>query len=225
MQDSSPGLEAPVHTPVPDAVKVQMLATEHWSLLASRGLIWNETFSRAGMFLTSLSAAVVALALVAQIADFGDTFSIFALLVLPVVLLLGIGTFVRLLDAWSEDMWMVMGMNRLRHAYIDLAPDLEKYFIAGHHDDLRGVMQTYNSGSQYRHFRILVSTPVLVGVVNSVLAGVIVALFAEAIDAHPIFYASVGVATSLCAAALMIRVMASWDIGRLPRGYEPHFPQ
>jgi hypothetical protein len=122
-------------------------------------------------------------------------------------------------------MWMVMGMNRLRHAYLDLAPDLEKYFIASHFDDLRGVMQTYNSDNQYRRFRILVSTPVLVGVVNAVLAGVIVALFTESIDAHAIVYASAGVATSLIAAALMIRVMTSRDIGRLPRGYEPHFPR
>ena len=34
---------------VTDAVRLQILATEHWSLLASRGMTWNETFARAGM--------------------------------------------------------------------------------------------------------------------------------------------------------------------------------
>jgi hypothetical protein len=45
---------------------MQILATGHWGLLATRSMIWNEIFMRAGMFLTTLSASIVALALVAQ---------------------------------------------------------------------------------------------------------------------------------------------------------------
>jgi len=52
---------------VPVAVRVQILATEHWSLLATRSMTWSEIFSRAGIFLTVVSASVVALALVARI--------------------------------------------------------------------------------------------------------------------------------------------------------------
>ena len=48
-----------------------LLTTEHWSLLATRNLSWNESFARAGMFLTVLTGAVVALALVAQATAFG----------------------------------------------------------------------------------------------------------------------------------------------------------
>ena len=81
---------------VTDAVRTQILATEHWSLLATRSITWNEVFSRASMFLTMLSAAVVALALVAQATDFGPGFRLFALLVLPVVLLVGVATVIRL---------------------------------------------------------------------------------------------------------------------------------
>ncbi|MGH2382539.1 MAG: hypothetical protein ACRDG7_15155 [Candidatus Limnocylindria bacterium] len=33
---------------IPLAVRLQILSTEHWSLLASRSLAWNESFSRAG---------------------------------------------------------------------------------------------------------------------------------------------------------------------------------
>ena len=50
----------------PLALQLQVLSTEHWSLLASRSLAWNESFSRAGMFLSTLTGAIVALALVAQ---------------------------------------------------------------------------------------------------------------------------------------------------------------
>lgn len=58
----------------PTSVRLQILATEHWSLLATRSLTWTESFSRAQMFLSVLSGAVVALALVAQATSFGDGF-------------------------------------------------------------------------------------------------------------------------------------------------------
>src|SRR5262245_24437288 len=54
------------------SLRAQILATEHWSLLATRSMTWNEIFSRTGTFLTVLSASVVALSLVAQATDFGD---------------------------------------------------------------------------------------------------------------------------------------------------------
>ena len=98
-------------------------------------------FSRAGIFLTVVSASVVALALVAQATDFGDGFYVFALLVLPIVLVLGVGTLVRLGDALTEDVRLVFGMNRLRHAYLEIAPELEPYFVTSHYDDEEGVLE------------------------------------------------------------------------------------
>src|SRR5438874_870936 len=129
---SAPPLPLSDGTRESDAVRAQILATEHWSLLATRTMIWNETFSRASMFLTLLSAAVVALALVAQATAFGEGFRLFALVVLPIVFLLGIGTFSHLAAINDEDFWLVVGMNRLRHAYLEMAPDLEPYFVTGH---------------------------------------------------------------------------------------------
>jgi hypothetical protein len=57
-------------------LRAQILATEHWSLLATRSMTWNEIFSRTGTFLTVLSATVVALSLVAQATDFGNNFRV-----------------------------------------------------------------------------------------------------------------------------------------------------
>src|SRR5918995_4786910 len=100
---TGPGAEPPPTPPagagpaeVTAAMRLQILSTEHWSLLASRSLAWNESFSRAGMFLSALSGAIVALALVAQADQFGEGFRLFALAILPVVLLIGIGTVLRL---------------------------------------------------------------------------------------------------------------------------------
>jgi hypothetical protein len=65
-------------------------------LLAARSLIWNEAMSRATVFLTVLSAAIIALALLADATGFGPHTITATLVLLPVVLLLGIATYVRL---------------------------------------------------------------------------------------------------------------------------------
>ena len=123
----------PPHAPVDeprqpsDAVRVQILATEHWSLLATRSMLWSEAFTRATMFLTALSAAVVALALIAQAAGEEETFTLFVVLLLPVMLVVGLATYVRINRINDEDERLVAGMNRLRRGYLDIAPDLEPY--------------------------------------------------------------------------------------------------
>ena len=67
----------------PDAL--QILTTEHWSLLAARSLVYTEAMSRTSIFVAALSGAVVALALVAQGTEFGSGFVAFSLVLLPVV--------------------------------------------------------------------------------------------------------------------------------------------
>ena len=90
------------HLEVSEAVRVQILATEHWSLLATRNITYGAIYSRASIFLTVVSAAVVALALAAEATEFGDRFYVFALLVLPVAFFIGVGTYIRLGDARIE---------------------------------------------------------------------------------------------------------------------------
>ena len=47
-------------------------------------------------------------------------------------------TDLRVHNASTDDMNLVIGMNRLRAAYAAMAPGLEEYFVAGHHDDQAG---------------------------------------------------------------------------------------
>ena len=168
------------HLDVSEAVRVQILATEHWSLLAARNITYGAIYSRATIFLTVVSAAVVALALVAQATEFGDDFRLFALLVLPVTLFVGVATYIRVLDARLEDIWLVSGMNRLRHAYLEISPGLEPYFVTGHHDDEQGLYETYGPGTGSRFYRLIGETSTLVAVINAALAGVVVGLVANA---------------------------------------------
>ena len=171
------------HVDVSEAVRVQILATEHWSLLATRNITYGAIYNRANIFLTVVSAAVVALALAAEATEFGDRFYMFALLVLPVALLTGVATYIRLVDARIEDFWLLSGMNRLRHAYLDIAPEHEPYFVTGHHDDERGLSETYGPGTENRLLRLLSSTSTLVGVIDAALAGVVGGLVAKAAGA------------------------------------------
>ena len=177
----------PAPTPVPGmsadpdaaarATRLQILSTEHWSLLASRSLAWNESFSRAGMFLSTLSGAIVALALVAQADEFGSGFRIFALVILPVVLLVGVGTLLRLGIANYHEAKCVVGMNRIREAYLEMAPELEPHFVMGTRDDEMGRQATM-AVPQGTSMPVLMlsSTPILVTILDAVLVGAILAI-------------------------------------------------
>jgi hypothetical protein len=185
---------------VTDAVRAQILATEHWSLLATRSMTWNEVFSRASMFITVLSASVVALALVAQATAFGPSFRLFALLVLPVVLLVGVATVIRLADANTDDFGLVLGMNRLRHAYLELAPELEPYFVTEYHDDVASIMRSYGLGYQRGLGRAIAGTPNLVAAIDVVVFGVFAALVAQVLGASDTAAVVAAVVAALVAA-------------------------
>ena len=122
--------------------KLQILSTEHWSLIAARALTYQESLGRVSMFLGVLSGAVIALALIAQVDLFGTTFIAVAIFMLAVVFFIGVAT-IRLLQMLNlDDYTWVVGMNRLRHAYLDLHPELEPYFTTSQYDDVVGSLKT-----------------------------------------------------------------------------------
>ena len=166
-----------------DSVRAQILATEHWSLLSARSIAYNEIFTRSGMLLTIVSATVVALALIGQATDFGSDFRAFSILLLPLVLVIGLTTFVRVADVSIEDVAIVAGMNRLRHAYVEIAPELEPYFVTGTSDDEEGVLKTigHSQPIEVGGIRVVAALPVLVGLIDAVVAGVLAALVVQAI--------------------------------------------
>jgi hypothetical protein len=221
---TGPLLNGAASEPLAADLKLQILATEHWSLLSTRALTWNEAFSRATTFLSALSGAVVALALVASGTAFGNGFVTFALLLLPVLLFAGIGTFVRLTQINGEDVQWVIGMNRLRRAYLEAAPDLEPYFITGSHDDEAGIMATFAAvpgPGGYRHE--FVTMPGLIAVIDGVLAAAIAAIVAFQLGAS----LPVAVLLAIAAAILAVVLLTVHQYRRVvqPRGRtRPRFP-
>ena len=171
------GSASPDAAPTPVQIRLQILSTEHWSLLASRSLAWNESFSRAGMYLSTLSGSIVALSLIVGVDGFSDAFFVVALVVLPVALFVGLGTWLRMGATNYHDAITVAGMNRIRAAYLEIAPDLAPYFVMGVHDDAAGIGVTMAVPPGTPTFvHLIAGTPTLVTVLNGVVAGAIAAL-------------------------------------------------
>jgi hypothetical protein len=128
----------------PPSVRAQLLATEHWSLLATRTTTQNEVLSRITTFLMLVSSSIVGLALIGQVTRFDGRFIAFALVLLGMLVVIGTLTQMRVGNAAIEDLGHVIGMNRLRAAYTELDPAIARYLVTSSHDDDKGVWQTYN---------------------------------------------------------------------------------
>jgi hypothetical protein len=168
-----------VGSPLPDAVRAQLLATEHWSLLGTRSMTWSEVMGRISIHLTVASASLVVLALVAQSSGFGTAFDVLSIGLASAMLVLGTLTNMRVHNATMDDAQLVLGMNRIRAAYLRIDPSLGEYFVTSAHDDEAGLMHTYTMGvERSRVSHILASTTFFMYVVNAIVAGTLGALIA-----------------------------------------------
>ena len=219
--------ELPPRDPVASE-KLQILATEHWSLLATRALTYQEALGRVNIFLAVLSGAVIALALIAQADRFGSTFFAIAIFMLAVVFFVGVATVRRLLMLNHDDYKWVAGMNRLRHAYLDIHPELEPYFITSHFDDLAGNLKTLGLEPASAPllgtvFHGLVTLPGMLGVIVASVGAAIAGLADAGFGAPTSVDLLIG--TLAFAASL---VVIFWSSSRSYRYYgpsvEPRFP-
>jgi hypothetical protein len=211
--------------PTPVQIRLQILSTEHWSLLASRGLAWNESFTRASMFLSTLTGSIVALSLIGGVDGFNDAFFVVALIVLPVVLFVGIGTWFRMGAANYHDAIAVAGMNRIRAAYLEIAPDLAPYFVMGVHDDAPGIgltMAVPPGTAPVVH--LIAGTPTLVMVLNAIVAGAIAGIAAIRFAGTQAL-AAVALAVAMAAIVLAAEFnSARQKIRRSQQAVKPMFP-
>ena len=220
-----PGGHKDPDRPLDDPRALQILSTEHWSLLATRSLSWNESFARAGLFLSVVSATAVALALVAQATSFGPGFIAFALVMLPVDLFVGLATFTRLDEVNGEDAIWVAGMNRIRHAYMEIGPGLAPYFISGTTDDPPGLEKTFGihrPGNVLAHW--IVTMPGMVAVINGVLAGLIVGVAGGAIGGMAMVPSIVAGAVVGILLPVVLAFRSRSSYGWLMGAYRPNFP-
>jgi uncharacterized membrane protein len=79
------------------------LTTEHFTLQGARSQTVSESASRATLYVMAVSSTLVGLGFIGQVSEVGDVFDIFALTVLPTLYVLGLFTFVRLVESSVED--------------------------------------------------------------------------------------------------------------------------
>jgi hypothetical protein len=206
------------------SLRAQLLAAEHWSLLASRSTTQNELLVRIAIFLTLVSASVVSLALIGQATDFDERFDAFTIVLFSILLLVGTLTLLRVYNGGEEDHAYVIGMNRLRAAYAELDPGIGRYLITSTRDDERGVSQTY---AYFPHsswlVQLVASSWTFILVVDAVVSGTLAGLVVNAADAS----GTVIAIASAAAGASYIAAWALWFLHRITatgREYKALFP-
>ena len=176
---NEPPPPAPAVTPITDMTDprvIQMLSTEHWSLLSARSLAYNEAFVRGGMFLTFLSMSFVALALLSSAMTFGAQFLTVAAILMGFVFVIGLTTYGRITGANVDDLRAMHGMARIRHAYTEISPMLEQYFTTATHDDMESVTAAYGvpatAGGLGQLFYALTTSGGMIGLIVAMVGGV-----------------------------------------------------
>src|SRR5215468_8474021 len=147
---------------------ISIMTTEHYNLQSGRAMTISDANGRASLFLGTVSTSLVALAFVGQIsrsdAGLGQAFYVFALVLFPSLVFLGLVTFERVLQSGIEDLVYARGINRIRHLYQEHAPEMQPYFILSAHDDDAGVMG--NSAMRWGVWPMFLSTASMIAVIN-----------------------------------------------------------
>jgi len=153
---------------------LQIMTTEHYNLQSGRSNSIADTSSRANLFLSTVSMTLIALSFIGQISQLGTPFFIFSFILFPSLLFLGFVTFDRVLQSAIEDIIYARGINRIRHFYGELAPEIKEYFVLSTHDDETSAYN--NMGTKATWWQVFLTTPGTIAVINGILAGVFVGL-------------------------------------------------
>jgi len=218
MSDESPPSSAPPGpiTSLDDPRVIQILSTEHWSLLSARSLAYNEAFTRGGMFLTFLSMSFVALALLAQGMSFGEQFLTIVAVVLAFDFVIGLLTYFRISSANVDDLRAVHGMARIRHGYTQIAPVTVPYFTAATYDDPASIVEIYGdptrSGLPVLIYGLTTSGG-MIGLITSMVGGVLVAV----VSLMAGLSGEIAVWVGLVSAVVVFAAIALVSVGSVPR--------
>lgn len=146
------------------------LMNEHFVLESARGITVNESSSRASLYLTTLSSSLVAFGFLAQ-----TPYALgFLTVIIPVIFLLGIFTYERLVETSLEDVAALEAIQRIRAVYARTLPGAAEYFPrpTGPH----GPNEMLPIGRRPSWVGVFFTTATAIAVVNSLVAGAGVAI-------------------------------------------------
>lgn len=129
-------------------------------------------------------------------------FRAFALVVLPVVLFIGVATFIRVVQVQRESIVYITGLNRIRHQMVESVPAARRFFVLPVYDDQVALYRSIGTGMsvrppRYQVLYLVVQTQGMVGIVTAAVAAAFVGLLV----------APIGELTSWLAAGLAFVMM------------------
>ena len=154
------------------------LTTEQFVLQSERGTATAEATSRATVYLSALSAALIALGFTTGKSFFGY----FVGAVLPVLAVLGLLTYLRLVQLAADDMEYWAAIQRIRQYYGELHPRGLEFFpkVAAARPQPRS-----GGGLRFLSTHGWLTAASIIGVVNSMLVGAGLGLAAAALGLAP----------------------------------------
>lgn len=175
LPDADASVEALADRP---AAFYNALLTEHFVLESARGITVSESGTRASIYLTTLSSALVAFGFLS-----GTGYALgYLAVVIPVVVVLGVFTYERLVETSLEDVAALDAIQRIRGYYRRLLPGAERYFPRPEGPHAPNEMLDIGRRASWRGVFFTLSSAI--AVVNSMVAGagvaLLVARFAEA---------------------------------------------
>jgi hypothetical protein len=152
---------------------ITALTTEHFVLQTAANSTSTEAGTRASLYILSLSSSLVAMGFASRTPEI---FVPFVAIVLPAVFLLGVFTVLRLVDSNLENMRFLTGIARIRSYYRTIMPEAADHFAAesGRWPEARAV-PALRLGVMVG---FITTTASMVAFINSIVAGVGVALMA-----------------------------------------------
>jgi hypothetical protein len=200
---------------------VTIMTTEHYNLQTGRAMTISEANGRSSLFVGAVSSGLIALAFVGQISHLGTAFYVFSLVVIPTLFFMGLITFERVLQSGSADFMYARGINRIRHLYLEYAPQMQPYFILSSHDDREETL-----GHEAMHtswLQVFLSMAGMIAVINSVLVGSFVGLLLAAFTLPLWVCTSAGVLAFLVSVGVQQRYQSGqWT--RVERNLPTLFP-
>jgi hypothetical protein len=174
------------------------LTTEHFGLQAAASTTVSEASSRASLYMFTLSSSLVAMGFSART----DAFVPLLVTVLPVVVVLGVFTVVRLVDTGVQNVQVLAGIARIRAHYRTLSPGAAAFF-----PEMGGDVPAAGLAVMglRRHRLLGLSTAAsMVSAINSVVAGVGAALWLTRLAPRPVAISAGALVGATFAAAFLV---------------------
>jgi Flp pilus assembly protein TadB len=142
-------------------------------------------------------------------------------------LFIGLATLGRAVSTTGEDIRCLQGMNRLRHAYHEMVPGLESYFVTSQHDDIASVLGLYHGAAPGSLRGLAHGLTTTSGMLAVICAGVAAALAAVLVllAGRPPMVAGVA---ALLVLGLGLAILLRWmtrQVAAIGRDLEVRFPR